>query len=361
MIFLWLFLGLILLIAGAEVLVRSSVRLAGFFGVPSVVVGLTVVAYGTSAPELVFSFQSALVGRADFAAANVIGSNVFNVLLILGVSALLVPLKVHQDLLRKDVPILILLSLGVWGLVFNGTFGALEGWVFLLGLIAYTALAVILGERDPEEFQEEYRRTFEATGGYLDEYGNNPLLLGVGISAGIVLLLLGSTWFSGAAAELARHWGVSEWVIGATIVAMGTSLPEIVTSLVATLRGQDDVAVANVIGSNIFNLLGILGGSAVLAGGLPIADAVIGFDLPFMVVAALVCLPFFLTGFRLSRFEGFVLVVYFGFYVFLLFNPSVLGAFSASLRMSLVLGPLVLVTAGIFLRRMVSGFNDGVE
>jgi cation:H+ antiporter len=290
--------GLVLLTGGADLLVRGASRLARQLGITPLVVGLTVVAMGTSAPEFAVSARAALAGQGDLALGNVVGSNIFNVLLILGLSAVIVPLSVSAQLVRLDVPVLVGVSLLTWAFAGDGLVGAVEGGVLLAGLALYTALLVVLGKRHPE-----------APGG-------NPattapkgpsgvpaavLLLVVGLG----LLVLGAQWFVDGAGSVARWLGVGELAIGLTVVAAGTSAPEAATSIVAALRGERDIAVGNVVGSNTFNLLGVLGASSVVsAGGVPVADVVRRFDLPVMVGVAFLCVPVFFTGGRISRFEG---------------------------------------------------------
>lgn len=356
MVFVWLILGVVGLLAGARVLVMSATGLADFFGVPPVVIGLTVVAYGTSTPELFFSLQAALTGHVELAVANVIGSNVFNVFVILGLSSTILPLAVHHNLLRIDVPLLIGLSLLVLGFSLNQWIGFVEGAVLLLGLVLYTVFSVFFGADECGEIQSEYRSLVEGRDPSLPDWRNGPSILTVGVLAGIGFLILGSKWFSWSASLLARGWGMTEWSIGATIVAGATSLPEVATSLTAAWKGRDDVAVANVVGSNIFNILGILGGSTLLAGdGLPVAPGVIVFDLPFMVMGTLVCLPFFLSSYTLSRPEGVVLLVYFAVYLLFLVGDPLGSVLRPATVAVLVLSPLLLYTLIVMIGRITSG------
>lgn len=307
---LFLFLGLAILTLGAELLVRGASRLAVGLGITPLVVGLTVVAYGTSAPELVVSVQSALAGQPDLALGNVVGSNIFNVLFILGISALIIPLKVDQKLIRFDVPLMIGLSGLVLVLGRDGRLGPLEGLLFLLGLLAYTAWAIFQSRWESAQVKTEYAEEF-GVGRQRPNWTAN-LLQGGLVLVGLVLLVLGAKWFLFGAVEIARQIGVSELVIGLTIVAAGTSLPEVATSLVAAIRGERDIAVGNVVGSNIFNILGVLGLSALGGkGGITVAENILAVDIPIMIGVAVACLPIFATGNVISRWNGAVFLGYY--------------------------------------------------
>ena len=261
---LWFILGLAALVLGAELLVRGASRLALAFGISPLVVGLTVVAFGTSTPELAVSVQSAWAGQVDIALGNVIGSNIFNVLFILGASALIVPLTVHQQVIRQEVPIMIGASLLLWVLATDGGIARWEGLLLTALVVGYTLLLIRQSRRETAATQAavdaEYAEAFVPAGtDWRDHWGVQLLL----ILAGLALLVLGARWLVEAAVNFARVLGVSETVIGLTIVAVGTSLPEVATSIMAAIRGERDIAVGNVVGSNIFNLLGI-GGIAAL-------------------------------------------------------------------------------------------------
>ncbi|HEY5790705.1 MAG TPA: calcium/sodium antiporter, partial [Gammaproteobacteria bacterium] len=288
-----LLLGLLLLVAGAELLVRGAVRLAGAWGVSPLVVGLTVVAFGTSAPELAVSLSAAWRGQAgaDLALGNVVGSNIFNVLLILGLSAAITPLVVAQKLVRVDVPLMIGVSLLVLLLALDGAIGRGDGLLLFAGIVAYSVFAVVHGRREADAVAQQYADALDGA-----PAGGPARHLGL-VLVGLVLLVLGARWLVHGATGLARGFGVSELVIGLTVVAGGTSLPEVATSVVASLRGQRDIAVGNVVGSNLFNLLGVLGLSGLAApDGLVVIDSVRGFDLPVMIAAAIACLPIYARG-----------------------------------------------------------------
>jgi len=296
--------GLCLLVLGAEWLVGGASRLAAAVGIPPLIVGLTVVAFGTSAPELAVSLQAALAGQADIALGNVVGSNILNILLILGVSALIIPLAVAVQVRRLDVPIMIGASLLALLLAWDGQVGQLDGALLVAGLLIYVGFQVWQGRREAGAATGPPAAPLTRA-----ELGLNLLRL----IAGFGLLVLGSRWLVDGAVTIARAFGLSELVIGLTIIAVGTSLPEIATSIIAALRGQRDIAVGNVVGSNIFNLLGILGVTSLVApGGVAVAQGALAFDIPVMIAVAVACLPIFFTGSSIARWEG---GLFLGYYV----------------------------------------------
>ncbi len=325
-------LGLALLIVGAEGLVRGASRMALGLGISPLVVGLTVVAFGTSAPELAVSIQSALAGPsgADVALGNVVGSNIANVLLILGISAAITPLVVQQQLIRLDVPLMIGASLLVFIMAMDGVISRIDGLLLFSGIVIYTVFAIYQSRKESAEVQQEYGAEFD-TGKpqSLSDWIKNMLLL-VG---GLALLVLGARWLVDGAISFARMFGVSELVIGLTIVAIGTSLPEIATSIIAALRGERDIAVGNVVGSNLFNLLSVLGLSSIVApAGVNVAPAALNFDLPVMLAVAVACLPIFFTGRLIARWEGWLFLGYYVVYTLYLVlaasQHDILPAFS---------------------------------
>jgi cation:H+ antiporter len=305
--------GLALLIAGAEILVRGASRLAAAAGISPLVIGLTVVAFGTSSPELAVSVQSAFAGQADIALGNVIGSNIFNILFILGISAAIIPLVVAQQLVRLDVPIMIGVSLLVYLFGLNGQIGRLEGLLLFAGIVTYTVFLIRQSRKENKEVQEEYAREYGDRQPHGARHTIVNLLLVVG---GLALLILGARWLVDSAVSLAQALGLSELIIGLTIIAAGTSMPEVATSIVAAMRGERDIAVGNVVGSNLFNLMAVLGLTSLVApDGVPVAAPALAFDLPVMIAVALACLPIFFTGFRVARWEGWLFLVYYASYV----------------------------------------------
>ncbi len=305
-------LGLVTLVAGAQLLVRGASKLALSFGISPLVVGLTVVAFGTSAPELAVSVQSSWGGQVDIALGNVIGSNIFNVLFILGLSAVIAPLVVAPQLIRQEVPIMLGASLLLFLLALDGAIGRLDAALLFGLLIAYTVFLIRQSRREQKATREEYAQEFGGTGSRWDRHWAVQMAL---IAAGLALLVLGANWLVDAAVSLARLFGLSELVIGLTIVAAGTSLPEVATSVVATVRGERDIAVGNVIGSNAFNILAVLGVSGLLAPqALPVPAAMLNFDLPVMIAVAAACLPIFFTGHVIARWEGVLFLCYYAAY-----------------------------------------------
>lgn len=302
--------GLALLTAGAELLVRGASRLALLAGISPLVVGLTVVAYGTSTPELVVSVKAGLAGNPDIALGNVVGSNVFNVLFILGAAGVIAPLTVARQLVRLEVPIMIGVSLLLWALALDGRIGTLDGVLLSAGILAYSGWSIWRSRRE-----EAARRESAGEGAPPAPAGGTGRGVAVGVAflaAGLALLIFGARWFVDASVALAKALGVSDLVIGLTIVAAGTSMPEVATSIVATIRGERDIAIGNVVGSNIYNVLAILGLSALVTpGGLRVAPSLLTFDLPVMVAVAVACLPIFLTGWSIARLEA---AVFLGFY-----------------------------------------------
>jgi cation:H+ antiporter len=303
-------LGGVLLVGGAELLVRGASRLAVAAGITPLVVGLTVVAFGTSAPELAVTVGSAYAGQAEVALGNAVGSNIFNVLFILGVSALIAPLVVAHRLVRFDVPLLIGASVVVLLLSLDGRLGRIDGAVLFAGILTYTTFLVRQSRRETATAVEEQAG---APSGPLSGRGSGAVRDVVIVLVGLGLLVVGARWLVDAAVSTATAFGISELVIGLTIVAAGTSLPEVATSVLATIRGQRDIAVGNVLGSCLFNLLAVLGiGGIVAPDGIPVAAGALSFDLPVMIAVAVAALPIFLTGHRISRWEA---VVFLGYYV----------------------------------------------
>ncbi len=335
--------GLLLLVAGAEALVRGASRLAAAAGISPLVIGLTVVAFGTSSPELAVSIKAAGSGQASIALGNVIGSNIFNVLFILGLAALIAPLVVSQRLVRLDVPLMIGLSVLVLLMGSDGTLGRVDGLALFAGLVLYVVFAIRQSRKESAEIREEYRKEF----GEKESAGRGRAVNVVLVAGGLAMLVVGSKWVVDAAIFMAQYLGVSELVIALTIVAAGTSLPEVVTSIIATVRGEVDIAVGNVVGSNLFNIMGVLGLSSTIAPeGIGVSPAVLGFDLPIMLVVAFACLPIFLTGGKISRPEGALFVGYYLAYtLYVILAASQhdrLPAFSAVMLYFAI--PLTLVT-----------------
>jgi cation:H+ antiporter len=343
---LWFAAGLVALVAGANSLVRGASKLALSFGLSPLVVGLTIVAFGTSAPEMAVSTGAVLEGKGDIAIGNVVGSNIFNVLFILGISALIVPLVVHIQLIRQEIPIMLGASLLLLVMALDGNIQVWEGLFLLVLMVSYTAFLVIQSRKESAqqatEFDDEVR---PAQQGAWDAHWAGQLGL---IVVGLALLVVGSDWLVSSSVVFAKSFGVSDVVIGLTIVAAGTSMPEVATSLTAALKGERDIAVGNVVGSNTFNILGCVGLSGLVAGsdGLAIAPSVLNFDIWVMLAVALACLPIFVTGREIARWEGAVFLGYYVAYVAYLLlaaqQHAALPAFSATMIGFVI--PLTVVT-----------------
>lgn len=319
----WFVVGVVALVVGAESLVRGSSRLAARSGLSPVVIGLTVVAFGTSAPELAVSIGAAAGGESEIALGNVIGSNIANVLLVLGLSAVVGGgLVVAQRIVRVDVPIMIVMSALVLVLGLDGRIGRLDGGLFVAILIVYLVWTVrsAVGDQDADEEHDGVADAATLASEYSSALGREKirgsslwrdLLYVVG---GLALLVVGAQSLVTAATDIARALDISELVIGLTVVAIGTSLPEIATSVVAAARGQRDMAVGNAIGSNLFNILAVLGITGVVSPVI-VSSGARGFDLPFMLAVAVACLPIFADGFILRRWQGAVFLSYYVAYL----------------------------------------------
>jgi len=300
--------GLALLIGGAEALVRGAGKLAISFGVSPLVVGLTVVAFGTSSPELAVSVQSAFNGKVDIAIGNVVGSNIFNVWFVLGACALIAPLMINRQIIRQEVPIMIAATLLLVGFMWNGDVSRVEAAIMFALLLGYTAFLVIQSRNEKKNTAAEDAE-LDLTSTW-DRHWSMQVVL---IAVGLFLLVQGSNWLVEAAIVFAKSMGVSELIIGLTIIAAGTSMPEVATSILATMRGQRDIAVGNVIGSSTFNILGVLGLTGIVAPtGLVVAPSILSFDMWVMLAVAVAAFPIFLTGRQIARWEG---AIFLGYYV----------------------------------------------
>ena len=300
--------GFVVLIVGGELLVRGALRLAAAAGIPPLIVGLTVVAFGTSSPEIAVMAQAAFGEQSELIIGNVVGSNIANVLLILGLSAMAAPLIVPRRLIRLEVPLMILVSFVMLLMALDGHVSRLEGGVLCAGFLAHMLfmLREQRGTMNVSPSEEEPDRTYR---GNWKELARNILL----VFAGLALLLLGSNWLVDGAVALARALGISELILGLTIIAIGTSLPELTTSIIAGLRGARDIAVGNIIGSNIFNILAGFGLTALIApSGVQVSQAALRFDIPVMIASAVACMPIFYIGHKISRWEG---GLFFGYYI----------------------------------------------
>jgi len=311
--------GLGLLVAGAEALVRGASWLARALGLPALIIGLTVVAFGTSLPEMAVSVISSIQGQPDISLGNVVGSNIFNVLFILGLTASICPLIVLKQLIRLDVPVMIGVSLLMLFFALNGSIGRGEGLILFLGIIGYTVFLVFWGRKGGTLRKNKTPERSDPQKPISIWLINIMFILG-----GLVFLVAGSRLFVDGAISIAEMIGVSKLVIGLTVVAAGTSLPELATSVVASIRGHQDIAVGNVVGSNIFNILAVLGLSSLISSGdLKVAASALRFDIPVMLVVAIACLPIFFTGKVISRWEGLLFLFYYLAYTaYLIFSSA---------------------------------------
>lgn len=342
-------LGGMILIAGGESLVRGASRIAVAMKIPPLIVGLTIVAFCTSAPELAVSLLATLKGNADIAIGNVVGSNICNICLILGLSALIKPILVSSTLIRREIPLMVAVAvlmylfalLGASGSFADLLAGRMEGHIAVwqgtvfLGLLACYIVWTILEVRRNKGQNEEYVKDVEEgtapspneSGTQTGETARGMLVNFVLLLLGIAMLVLGSEMMVQGAVKIAKSLGVSELIIGLTILAVGTSLPELVVSIVSVLKGKTDIAVGNAVGSNIFNVLGVLGPSALFSGsGITVTAQAMRLDIPVMLFLSLSCIVICVTGYRISRGEGVFLLLCYGAYLgFLCISGAVGG------------------------------------
>lgn len=309
-IILYFFFGIAALYVGGEGLVRGASNLAGMLGISPMVIGLTVVAFGTSSPEFLVCIMAAFQGSSDIVIGNIVGSNISNIALILGVSAVLCPIVIHIKFIKTEVPIMIFLSLLLYAISWGLRIGRLEGGFIFLALIAFVIYSYYAARKESNKVEAEFEE-IKKNGGYLKQAGF--LILG------LLGLIIGARLLVGSAITLAQMFGVSEFIIGITAVAIGTSLPELSTSIVAALRNEQDIIVGNIIGSNIFNI-GILGLVSVIQ-PINIDPSLLRFEFPVMIFFTILVLPLMWTGFRVSKIEGALLLILYAVFIFFLFNP----------------------------------------
>jgi len=339
--------GLVGLVVGAELLVRGAATIASRLGIAPVIIGLTVVAFGTSMPELAVSMSASFGGNVDVAFGNVVGSNIGNILLILGASAVVGGLAVQQRIIRFDIPLLVVVSAIVFAMSFDNTIGRLDGAVLVAGVVVYTGWLVRAARNERADVVAEYAdsvETLEAGATDRSVWFDVGLVVG-----GLAVLVVGSQLLVGSATDIAEAAGVSDLVIGLTVVAIGTSLPELATSIMAAVRGQRDIAVGNVIGSNLFNLMSVLGlTSMVSSDGVPVADVSLRLDLPVMMAATVVLVPIVWNGFEIRRWEGVVLIAFYAVYVtYLVLDASDSSAAGVVGPAALIVAPLTAMTFAV--------------
>lgn len=296
--------GLVALLLGAEFITRGGGALAAQLGIPPIVIGLTVVAVGTSAPELAVGIEAVLQGADTLAVGNIAGTNTVNLLLILGLSALILPLPLHLQTVRLDLPVMIAAALAMAVMAWDGVITRMEGAILIGAGVLYTGAVVLAALRERQairaEFAEEYADPTPGENTALESLGSFVALV-----AGIVVIVVGADWLVRGGTDLARLWGVSDAFIGLTIVAIGTSAPELATTIISTIKKERDIAVGNLLGSSVYNIVFILGATCLVsADGVAVSSELIRIDIPVMAAAAFVCAPVFLSGQRISRIEG---------------------------------------------------------
>ncbi|MGI6444854.1 MAG: calcium/sodium antiporter [Candidatus Ozemobacteraceae bacterium] len=317
--------GFVILIYAADKLVEGSSNLAMNFGVSKTVVGLTIVAAGTSLPELVVSINASVKGNASLSLGNVVGSNIMNIAMILGVTALICPIACEKVMVKRDTPLMIGATLLVWFVAYTDkTVSHFEGITLLVLLFAYFIMTYIIGKKEAAENPEPEEVTDKPRPSNLK---NTIFILG-----GFIGLVAGAEFLVRGAVEIAQSLGVSDEVIGLTLVAIGTSLPELATSIVAARKGQSGISIGNVVGSNLFNLLGIIGTAASIPmisdkiAPLTASDQMLGLHIPIMAVTALAILPIMRTGMKIVRLEGAILLIGYIAYTIMLIQSSGAGA-----------------------------------
>lgn len=295
--------GIAVLVLGAELLVRGGTRLAARLRVSPMVIGLTVVSLGTSMPELAVGIEAALHGAGSLAVGNIAGTNTFNILFILGLSALIDPLALRSQTVRMDLPVMIAAALALLVLAWDGVLSRADGAVLVAGSLAYTAVILRAARQESPAVREAYASEYESPGA---ERGARGLIVGVAaLAGGIAIIVVGADWLVDGASSLARMLGVSDALIGLTVVAIGTSSPELATTVVATLRKSRDIAVGNLLGSSAYNILFVLGATSLVpSSGVPVERVLVRVDIPVMAAVTLLCVPVFMSGRRVTRVEG---------------------------------------------------------
>ena len=347
--FLILIAGLVLLVVGAEFLVKGASKIAAILHISPLIIGLTIVAYGTSAPEMSVSIMSSFSSQGDIAVGNVVGSNICNILLVLGLSSVVAPLVVTKQIIRSDVPIMIGVSLLLLMFAWDGELSRVDSIILFIGGVLYTLSLIYQSSKQSVE-QDEFAQEYGFSGEVTTQLWLKNIVYIIG---GTILLIWGSRWLVQSAVEIAQDFGVSELLIGLTIVAFGTSLPELATSVVASFRGERDIAVGNVLGSNIFNILAVLGIAGTLSpNAIMVNTSVIRFDAPVAIAVAFACLPIFYSGKRIDRWEGLLFLFYYlaynGYLILKALDHPFLSTYTfAIIYVALPLTVIALITATI--------------
>jgi cation:H+ antiporter len=326
----WFLLGLAALVLGAEVMVRGGAEVAARLGISPIVIGLTVVSIGTSLPELAVGVVAASEGSGALAVGNIAGTNVVNLLLILGLSALILPLTMATRTLRFELPVMAGAAVLMLVLALDGNLSRVDGIILVTAAVVYTVALIQMTRRESRAVVGEYGEAYAVERSVPGDTGDiavktRPTAVYMAMMlAGIAVVVVGADWLVDGAVGMARSFGVSDALIGLTVVAIGTSAPELVTTVVSTLRGNRDIAIGNLLGSSIYNILLILGATCLVAtDGLLIPASLVRIDIPIMVAVALACIPIFMTGRRVSRGEGVAMVsAYVAYLMFLLITQS---------------------------------------
>lgn len=308
--------GLVVLVAGAEMLVRGGSALAGRFRISPAVIGLTVIALGTSAPELAVGIDASLKGTGALAVGNIAGTNTVNILLILGLSALMKPLSLQRHTLKLDLPAMLVAAIALFVLALDGVLNLTDGIILIALGAGYSMLLLRAALRERAAAKAETEQAPDPGGDATKSLLSGPLRDAAFLIGGIAIVVMGADWLVTGGISVAEIWGVSDAFIGLTIVAIGTSAPELVTTVVSTLRGKREIAIGNLMGSSTYNIAFILGITCLVpADGVPVPDEVFLIDIPVMIAAVLACLPVFLIGRYVSRWEGGVFVAAYAVYL----------------------------------------------
>ena len=350
--FVLLGMGFILLLLGADLLVRGASNFALAVGISPLIIGLTIVAFGTSAPELAINLRSTLTGQPELAIGNVVGSNILNILLLLGIAAVIAPIQVAKRLIKLDLPAMIGASFLFFGLALDRTLSHWDGLLLVSGIIFYTWFSIKQSSQN-----DRTTLTMGSTQNQTAPRNYQYIILQLfEVMIGLALLVQGSQWLVNGAVAIAQFFGISELIIGLTIIAIGTSLPEIATVVIASLRGKHELVIGNAIGSNLFNILLVLGLSSIIApAGIAIPTPALVFDIPVMIVVALACLPIFFTDYLIEAWEGWLFLAYYIAYTLYLFlnatQHSLLPAFSVVMLGFVI--PLTAITLLILVWRAI--------
>ncbi|MBX6744751.1 MAG: calcium/sodium antiporter [Acetobacteraceae bacterium] len=310
-----LIVGLAVLILGAELLTRGGTALAQQMRIPPIVIGLTIVAVGTSAPELAIGIDAAIIGNGALTVANIAGTNTVNILLILGLSALIHPLALRSRTIRMDLPAMVLAALMMLVMSLDGRLSRLDGAVLVCSGFLYTLLIIRSAAGESRAVRIQFAREYRQPKGSRSS-GRSVVASAAALVAGIGIIIVGADVFTDAAVRLARIWGVSDAFIGLTIVAIGTSAPELVTTVLSTLKRERDIAIGNLLGSSVYNIFIILGITCLVpTAGLPVTPDLARVDIPMMALVALVCVPVFLSRREVSRMEAAAFVTAYAAYL----------------------------------------------